>query len=276
MYFDGIKNRGRKCSRIAGVLLCGALLCGLLTGCRSSRPQDGTYTARYQYPSSGYVEYLTVTFRDGRVKDAEFDAYLETDPDSKKSELSKEEYPMDPHPSEWMDELEDNIEKAGLKPDKIAGIAGATASSRHARELYDAILTAAKNGKTETIIVQNEEEGPDSGMTDAGSTSDSAGMDASMGENDSLDGSSGADSTDMNSENSADNGGVPGLEDGQNSGSLDENNSIGDGMMQDGASGGNASDNADSENTSGGNGTGTGEENSENTVGGTTGSSVAP
>ena len=276
MYFDGTKNRGRKCSRIAGVLLCGALLCGLLTGCRSSRPQDGTYTARYQYPSSGYVEYLTVTFRDGRVKDAEFDAYLETDPNSKKSELSKEEYPMDPHPSEWMDELEDNIEKAGLKPDKIAGIAGATASSRHARELYDAILTAAKNGKTETIIVQNEEEGPDSGMTDTGDASDSTGMDASMGDGSSMDDNGVSDSMDANDGNAADSGIIPGLDDGQNSGSMEGNNSTGDGMMQDGASGGNASDNADSENTSGGNGTGTGEENRENTVGGTTGSSVAP
>lgn len=270
MYFDGTQSRSRKCSRVAVVLLCGALLSGLLTGCRSSRPQDGTYTARYQYPSSGYVEYLTVTFRDGRVKDAEFDAYLETDPNSKKSELSKEEYPMDPHPSEWMGDLEDNIEKAGLKPDKIAGIAGATASSRHARELYDAILTAAKNGKTETIIVQNEEEGPDSGMMDSDSASDSTGMDTSMDDN------AVSDSMDANDGNAADSGTIPGLDDGQNSGSMDGNNSTGDGMMPDGNNGGTMSDNTNSENTSGGNGTGTGEENSENTVGGTTGSSVAP
>ncbi len=246
--------------RVLTVVLCGVLLCSVLTGCRSSRPKDGTYTARYQYPSNGYVEYLTVTFRDGQPKDVEFDAYLETDPKIKKSELTREEYPMTPHPSEWMDDLEDNIEDAGLKPDRIATVAGATSSSRHARELYDAVLTAAKDGSKKEIVVENDEEAPDSGMT-----GDSAGMNTdeggAAGESGMIDGGT-SDSTGMDSNTST----VPGLDD-TNSGSVDgsmkdpsasggENTS----MPASGSSGmgGTMTESAGQENVTGGDGTGTG------------------
>ena len=56
MNFNANQIGARRPIRAAACLLCGALLCGMLTGCRSSRPQDGTYTARYQYPSHGNVE----------------------------------------------------------------------------------------------------------------------------------------------------------------------------------------------------------------------------
>ena len=280
MKFNANQTGAGRPARGVAVLLCGALLCSLLTGCRSSRPQDGTYTARYQYPSHGYVEYLTVTFRDGRAADVEFDAYSETDPTAKKSELTKEEYPMDPHPSEWTDKLEDNIEKAGLKADKIAGVAGATSSSRHARELYDAILTAARAGKTETILVKNEEDGPDSGMTGSSGNSTVTGNEDMSGINSGTDNGIGADS-----------GTIPGASNGT------DGSSVGDGAMSDGnnlnngnssignSTGSNASGDAPGkENASGGNGTGTGEQNSDNTAmsggnsssSGTSSSSVAP
>lgn len=258
MNFNANRTGARRPARTAVCLLCGALLCGMLTGCRSSRPQDGTYTARYQYPSQGYVEYMTVTFRDGRAAEVEFDAYSETDPGTKKSSLTKEEYPMDPHPSEWMDKLEDNIKAAGLKADKIAGVAGATSSSRHARELYDAILTAARDGKIETILVENEEEGPDSGVTaDSGGTENSGGNTAGT-ENEAV---PGADSgTDDGT--GTDSGTIPGGNSGDNSDPANSGSvSDGNGITGDGSDG----ENPGKENASGGNGTGTGEDNSGST-----------
>lgn len=147
------------------VLLCVAMAGCMLTGC-SKKAKDGTYTARYRYPSHGYVEYLTVTFKSGKPTSAEFDAYSETDPNSKKSQLTAENYPMDPTPSVWMKELAKNVVAAGDNPDKITTVAGATSSSKHARELYNAILNAAKSGTTGEIIVDNEEEAPDSTTTD--------------------------------------------------------------------------------------------------------------
>lgn len=252
MNFNANRTGVKGAVRSAVILLCGAVLCAPLTGCRSTRPQDGTYTARYQYPSHGYVEYLTVTFRDGRAAEVEFDAYSETDPNAKKSSLTKEEYPMDPHPSEWMNTLERNIEKAGLKPDKIAAVAGATSSSRHARELYDAVLKAARDGKTETVLVQNEEDGPDSGMTDG---SDNTGMSGSAENSSVVPGDMG--------------NGQPGIGEDANSGTIPGANNGNDGSSMSGAasdsSGMTGSDeNPGKENASGGNGTGTGEDNSAN------------
>ncbi len=252
------RNGIRMAGRALALTLCGALLCGAFTGCRSNRPKDGTYTARYQYPSGGYVEYLTVTFRDGRAAEVEFDAYAEADPGKKKSQTSKEEYPMNPHPSEWMDDLEDNIEDAGLKADKINTVAGATSSSQHARELYHAILTAAKDGRTDEIIVENEADAQ-SGNSAAGTESSS---DDGLGEILPDDGNGPADGE----------GVIPG-----ESGSMAEENSATDGTASDGAATGDSSaadgsgmmsENAGTENASGGNGTGTGESSSENTVSG--------
>ncbi len=267
MNMFGTQSGWRTLGRVLVVTLCGALLCSTLTGCRSSRPKDGTYTARYQYPSNGYVEYLTVTFRDGRPTEVEFDAYLETEPETKKSELTREEYPMDPHPSEWMDDLEDNIEDAGLKPDRIATVAGATSSSRHARELYDAILTAAKDGSKKEIIVENEEEAPDSGTTgdSAGMNTDESGLVGDSGMiNDSI-----SDNAGMESNSST----IPGLDD-TNSGSMD--GSMNDSGINSGADagspesgsagmGGTMTDSAGQENVTGGDGTGTGSSQSGST-----------
>lgn len=255
MNFNANETGARRPARAAACLLCGALLCGMLTGCRASRPQDGTYTARYQYPSHGYVEYLTVTFRDGRAAEVEFDAYSETDPSAKKSSLTKEEYPMDPHPSKWMNDLERNIEKAGLKADKIAGVAGATSSSRHARELYDAVLTAAREGKTETVLVRNEEDAPDSGMTGNSDSMENSGTNSGGMGNETVPG----DDSGMENIAGSESGTIPGTNNGTDSGSMDS------GIVSGNNGAADNSENPGQENASGGNGTGTGEANSENT-----------
>ena len=56
-----------------------------------------------------------------------------------KGELSFDEYPMDPLPSEWIKQLNENI-LATDNPSKVAAVAGATTSSKNVKTLYAAIL----------------------------------------------------------------------------------------------------------------------------------------
>ncbi len=143
-----------KITRILAMVLCAVLMCGVLAGCASG-PQDGTYTARYENASHGYIEYLTVTFKDGAPVEAEYDAYAEGDATVKKSAATPEEYPMDPPPSEWIPQISENVLAAGTNPDAIDAVAGATYASASARELYAAILDAAAKGDTTEIVVSN-------------------------------------------------------------------------------------------------------------------------
>ncbi len=228
--------------RAAAALGCGALLCtglgALLGGCSSNKPQDGSYTARFQHPSSGYVEYLAVTFQNGKPTGAEFDAFLESDPQSRKSQTTREEYPMTPHPSEWMPQLAKNVTAAGTAPDRVAGVAGATSSSRHARQLYNALLQAAVAGKTGETVVENE---PDPANPDSGSTTDGGSA--------------------MDSDSTADTGTTSGNNAGTNSGT---------GVSGDSAADSGASSAADSGTGSGANsGTGSGAANDTGAAGGT-------
>ena len=54
---------------------------------------------------------------------------------------------MDPHPSEWIPQLSENIQKAGTAK-KIDTIAGATLASNDARALMEAIEKDGKAGET--------------------------------------------------------------------------------------------------------------------------------
>lgn len=142
--------------RFVSALTLVALLCAALAGCSSSsKAKDGTYTARFRDASHDYVEFLTVTFEGGKPTSAQYDAYLESDPTKLKSTLTADEYPMDPLPADWMPELSKNVVAAGDNPDKIATVAGATNSSKSARILYNAILSAAAKGDTTEIVVDN-------------------------------------------------------------------------------------------------------------------------
>ena len=145
----------KKMTRILALALCVVLASTALVGC-SSGPKDGTYTARFETASHGYIEYLTVTFEGGEPVSAEYDAYAEGDPSKKKSSCTAEEYPMEPLPSEWIPTLSENVVAAGTNPDKVAGVAGATYASANVRVLYNAILEAAAKGDTAEILVPVE------------------------------------------------------------------------------------------------------------------------
>ena len=115
----------------------------------SSGKADGVYTAEMDDAAAeaahGWRDTLTVEYKDGKVVSATFESY---DADgNKKSETTAEIYPMDPHPSEWIPQLSENVQKAGTAK-KIDTIAGATYASNDARALMEAIEKDGKAGET--------------------------------------------------------------------------------------------------------------------------------
>lgn len=117
--------------------------------------KDGTYTARMSEAyakdkGQGWQTTLTVEFKGGKPEKVEFDAFNDG---KKKSEQTKEAYPMEPHPSQWMPEMAEQIKKAE-RPDDIEGISGATIASGEARKLYGAVLKAAQDGQAGEITVE--------------------------------------------------------------------------------------------------------------------------
>ena len=111
---------------LAAVLALSLVACG-----GSGSIKDGTYTAQYKEPSHD---------ANGNLK----------------SEATAETYPMDPLPSEWIPQLEENVKAAGTA-DKIEAVAGATSSSESVKVLMAAVEKQAKAGNTEVVLVDNAE-----------------------------------------------------------------------------------------------------------------------
>ena len=138
--------------QFAGALLLACLF--VLTGCKPVKPKDGTYraelSAKAAEEAQGWKDYMELTYQDGKITKVAYDAI---DEDGRlKSQLSVTEYPMEPHPSEWIEKMRENILK-GQKSDKIEGIAGATISSKNARSLMKHIEKAAMEGDPSPSIV---------------------------------------------------------------------------------------------------------------------------
>ena len=128
---------------LAAVLALSLVACG-----GSGSIKDGTYT------SHDWTEYLSVTYKDGVITDVDFDAKDANG--NLKSEATAETYPMDPLPSEWIPQLEENVKAAGTA-DKIEAVAGATSSSESVKVLMAAVEKQAKAGNTEVVLVDNAE-----------------------------------------------------------------------------------------------------------------------
>ena len=113
---------------------------------------DGTYTAEMDDASAqaayGWRDRLVVEYKDGALVSAVFDSY---DADgNKKSETTPDTYPMDPAPSAWMPELNDQLLKSGGSGE-IDGVTGATLATNNAKAMMKAILDSGVAG--ETVVV---------------------------------------------------------------------------------------------------------------------------
>lgn len=115
---------------------------------------DGTYRAemseKITKEEQGWQGYLELTVAQGALTKADFD-YIKDG--KKKSETTKEEYPMEPPASEWIGQYEEKVIDAGLSGEKIDTITGATTSARDVNALYQAALEAAQAGNTQTVVV---------------------------------------------------------------------------------------------------------------------------
>ncbi|MBQ8535977.1 MAG: FMN-binding protein [Clostridia bacterium] len=116
---------------------------------------DGEYVAEMsetyaQKTGQGWQEYVKLTVSDGQIIDMEYDALKDG---QRKSETTQEEYPMTPHPSQWIPQLNENLQAAD-NPDEVDAVAGATQSSQAIKKLYKAALEAARMGDEQAAIVE--------------------------------------------------------------------------------------------------------------------------
>ena len=102
----------------------------------------------------GDIMKMYIQVEDGVITDVDFDAKDANG--NLKSEATAETYPMDPLPSEWIPQLEENVKAAGTA-DKIEAVAGATSSSESVKVLMAAVEKQAKAGNTEVVLVDNAE-----------------------------------------------------------------------------------------------------------------------
>ena len=121
-----------------------------------SQLKDGVYTAQvsdaYAQENHGWKEFVTLTVSGGQITDVKYDA----EKDGKmKRDATESEFPMDPPPSQWIPQLEENIRMARDAED-IDAVAGATKSSNLVKKLYAAALNAAKNGDTAPVTLADE------------------------------------------------------------------------------------------------------------------------
>ena len=141
------------------LFLLSALMLFSLVGCGGSKIADGTYSAELSDAATeanhGWKDFLTVTYKDGKMVEVQFDS-KDADGNLKSEWTTPENYPMDPQPSEWIPQLEENI-KATSNPDKVAAVAGATMGSNNAKELYRAVVEKAKAGDTTTAVIDTAE-----------------------------------------------------------------------------------------------------------------------
>ena len=136
-----------------GILAMAILLLLALAAC-GGKKADGIYTAQVdaayaEEKGHGWVDTLTITYKDGVVVEAVFESFKDG---QKKSELSTAEYPMPMPPSEWMPALAENVVEAGSS-DKVDTIAGATNASDVVKQLFAAIEKDGKAGETITVQI---------------------------------------------------------------------------------------------------------------------------
>lgn len=126
------------------MIIC-IILC--FSGC-GKKEFSGTVTAESASPIYGWTDYLTVTYENGVIVDAQYDAY--DFEGTKKSEYG-ENYGMPYQPTEWQPLIAQSVIDAKISENMIP-VSGATRSSGQCKKLFAAIEEAVKKGETAEII----------------------------------------------------------------------------------------------------------------------------
>ncbi|MBM6919760.1 FMN-binding protein [Phocea massiliensis] len=127
-----------------------AVICG---GCLPKTLQDGTYTAKMASPDEhGWTETLTLTVKDGKITEADCDAFnADGKRKSEDEEYNKtmESYGGTTTPSKFYPELEQGL----VNTQKVDAVAGATTSSDSMEKLYNALISNMEKGDTSEVSV---------------------------------------------------------------------------------------------------------------------------
>ena len=139
--------------RILGILL---VLTFVVSACKKDEEENeyvnGNYRAETAEFSFGWKAFLEATIQDDEAVSVTFD-YLDED-GNLKSATTDQEYPMDPHPREWLPELESQLLALDItNVSEIDGVTGATGGSGDAYDLFLLILEAAENGDMTTQVL---------------------------------------------------------------------------------------------------------------------------
>jgi len=150
--------------KLLSVLFLGSAL--VLTGCGDTEEsaegelQDGTYRIEeLNCGSTGWKEALEIVVDGGAITDANFESVNEDDVNKIEDEDYQETMTnvSGTGPQDFIPELEEQI--VGMeKPSDVEVVTGATSTSEKIQEWAEELYSAAEEGNTDTIQVDNQDE----------------------------------------------------------------------------------------------------------------------
>lgn len=150
--------------KLLSVLFLGSAL--VLTGCGGTEEsaegelQDGTYRIEeLNFGSTGWKEALEIVVDGGAITDANFESVNEDDVNKIEDEDYQETMTnvSGTGPQDFIPELEEQI--VGMeKPSDVEVVTGATSTSEKVQEWAEELYSAAEEGNTDTIEVDNQDE----------------------------------------------------------------------------------------------------------------------
>lgn len=118
--------------------------------------QDGTYTLKEKNDSNGYHVEFTMTVKDGKITETDYD-YKNAEGKSKKDDAEYEKNMKDKSgvgPAEFIPALNEALVKA-QSASGVEIVTGATHSSEAFQNYAQQLIQAAQAGKTDTIEIDN-------------------------------------------------------------------------------------------------------------------------
>ncbi len=141
-----------------GLLLAIAMFIGF-SACEKEEEYtlvNGMYEAESAEFGHGWKAFMKAEIKNDKMETVDFD-YFNADGDLK-SATTPETYPMDPHPTVWLPQLEAQLLAVDLLNFvEIDGITGATGASGDAQAMMALVIEAAKTGDTTKQILAEEE-----------------------------------------------------------------------------------------------------------------------
>lgn len=150
--------------KLLSVLALGSAL--VLTGCGDSEEaageelQDGTYRVEdLNFGSTGWKEALEIVVDGGEITDANFESINEEGVNKIEDDNYQETMTnvSGTGPQDFIPELEEQI--VGMTdPSAVEVVSGATGTSEKVQDYAEQLFEAAKEGNTDTIEIDNQEE----------------------------------------------------------------------------------------------------------------------